>query len=108
MSQTIVAQPLSNKMPDDLKKEIMEKRKNILRTVKNYIDNELNLPKKFFYDLKRSDFQEANSIEEILNSLQISQTEYEAALPISDDNDFQVHLKRPPNSCFINNYFAAN
>lgn len=45
-----------------------------------------------------------NSIEEMLNSLQISQTE--ATLSISDGNDFQAHLKRPPNSCFINNCFA--
>ena len=27
------------------------------------------------------------------------------ALSISDDNDFQIHLRRPPNSCFVNNYF---
>ena len=25
---------------------------------------------------------------------------------ISDDNDFQIHYKRPPNSCFVNNYFC--
>ena len=25
---------------------------------------------------------------------------------ISDDNDFQIHYKRPANSCFMNNYFC--
>ena len=28
------------------------------------------------------------------------------ALSISSDNDFQTHLKRQPNECLINNYFA--
>ena len=26
---------------------------------------------------------------------------------ISDDNDFQIHYKRPPNSCFVNNGLMA-
>ena len=34
-------------------------------------------------------------------------TEYETALSISDDNDFQVYLNRLPNSCFNNKYFVA-
>lgn len=55
-------------MSYDFEKEIMEKRKNILKTMKNYINNELNSSKKKNYDPKRSDFQEANSIEEIINS----------------------------------------
>ena len=54
-------------MPYDFEKEIVKKRKNILKTMKNYINNELNSSKKN-YDSKRSDFQEANSIEEIINS----------------------------------------
>ena len=29
------------------------------------------------------------------------------SLSISDDNDFQVHLKRLHNSCFVNNYFRT-
>ena len=72
--------------------------------MKDYIDTELNRLKK--NGPTRSDFQEVNSIEEKRNSLHISETEYETPLSISDDNDFQVHLKRPPNLCFINNHFA--
>lgn len=44
-------------MPDDLKREIMKKRKNILRAMKNYIDTELNSTKKNFYDQKEMTFK---------------------------------------------------
>ena len=64
----------------------MEKRRNIIKAVKKYIDTELNSSKKNLYDPKRSDFQEGNIIGEILNSIQNSQTEYEAALSTSRDN----------------------
>ena len=33
-------------------------------------------------------------------------TKYDEGLSMSDGDDFQVHLKRPPNSYFINHYFA--
>ena len=46
------------------------------------------------------------SIDEILGLLEISKVEYEAALSIYEEKDFQLHLKRPPNSCFVNNYFS--
>ena len=42
-----------------------------------------------------------------LLSLEISKHVYEEALSISDGNDFQIHYKRPPNSCFVNNYFSV-
>ena len=32
--------------------------------------------------------------------------DYYEALSISGDDDFQIHLKREPNACFINNYFV--
>ena len=28
-------------------------------------------------------------------------------MSISGDNDFKVHIERPPNSCFVNNYFES-
>ena len=40
-----------------------------------------------------------------MQDLEISECDYYNALSISDDNDFQIYLKRPPNSCFVNNYF---
>lgn len=30
---------------------------------------------------------------------------YYPALETSEDTDFQIHLRRPPSFCFINNYF---
>ena len=36
----------------------------------------------------------------------MTRAEYEDALSLSGDNSFQTHTKRPPNSCFVNGYFA--
>ena len=44
---------------------------------------------------------------DILNSVGVSEDEYYWALSISPDSDFDLHLKRPVDSCFINNYFVA-
>ena len=41
-----------------------------------------------------------------MSFLEISSKDYEKALSISDDSDFQIHYKRAPNSCFANNYFC--
>ena len=41
-----------------------------------------------------------------MSLLAISKEDYEAALSISEDSDYQLYLKRPPNSCFVNNYFT--
>ena len=57
-------------------------------------------------DSFRSDYENVKSIDEIVASLEISRAEYEVALSISEDNDFQLYLKRSPNFCFINNYFS--
>ena len=37
----------------------------------------------------------------------VSKDEYNWALSISGDSDFELHLKRTVDSCFINNYFEA-
>ena len=38
--------------------------------------------------------------------LNILEEEYYNALSISSDSDFQIHIKREPNACFINNLFV--
>ena len=43
----------------------------------------------------------------ILKSVGITEDDYYWALSISPDSDFELHLKRPVDSCFINNYFVA-
>ncbi len=44
---------------------------------------------------------------DILNSIGVTEDQYYSALSISPDSDFDLHLKRPVDSCFINNYFVA-
>ena len=46
------------------------------------------------------------SIAQVLSELNLTENEYYTALAISTDRDFQIHLKRPTNSCFVNNYFV--
>lgn len=45
--------------------------------------------------------------EDILSSLGITEKQYYWALSTSSDSDFDIHLKRPLDSCFINKYFVA-
>ena len=40
-----------------------------------------------------------------MKELDISVQEYEYPLKISDDNSFQLYLRRPTDSCFVNNCF---
>ena len=74
--------------------------------MKNYIDNELNASKKTFLDITKEGYEELKSIDEIIASLEVLKHDYEEKLLISNENDFQIHYKRPPNSCFENNYFC--
>ena len=84
----------------------MGNRKLLLKKVKQYIDSKLNPSKKNFYNTSRDDYEKIKSIDEILEFLEISKFDYEQALSIFDDQDFQLHYRRLPNSCFVNNYFC--
>ena len=44
------------------------------------------------------------SIDYLLLELQITKIEYYWELSITSENDFQFHLKKDTNYCFINNY----
>ena len=57
-------------------------------------------------DNYKDDYEQVKSIDEILDDVDITKSEYENPLMISDQNDFQIHLRRMPDSCFLNNYFA--
>ena len=103
--QTIIADPLPAEMSDVEKENKLSQRETILNKVKQYIDTELNPNNINFLDPTKSKFKELKSISEILNELELTESEYYEALSISSDKDFQIHFKRPPNSCFINNYF---
>ena len=84
----------------------MQNRKQLLKKVKQYIDTELNPSKKNFYDSLRDDYEDVKSIDEILKYLEISKCDFEQVLSVFDGHDFQIHYRRLPNSCFVNNYFC--
>ena len=102
----LVAEPVSKDISDDEKTKILLKRRTILDKVKEYINKNLCPGKVNFLDPSREDYVQLKTIPEILQDLDISVKQYYETLSISSDNDFQIHFKRPPNSCFINNYFA--
>ena len=102
---TVIAVPLSRDLPVDQRTHIIEQRKLLLSKVKEYIDTNLDPRKRNILNPYNEHFEELSSIKEILQELDISEEDYYKALAVSDDSDFQIHSKRPPNSCFVNNYF---
>ena len=105
-NQTKFAKPLPSDMPENMKHSLLSERKDILSKVKDYINNYLNLAKVNFQNLSRDTFENLKSVSEILEELNITEEEYMSALQISDDLDFQLHLKRPTDSYFVNNFQA--
>ena len=71
-----------------------------------YIDKYLFPRKRNVIDPSKDNFEEPETIPQILNRLDLTEEEYYNALSISKDTDFGIHLRRPLNSCFVNNYFA--
>ncbi|RUA05461.1 MAG: hypothetical protein DSY43_04560, partial [Gammaproteobacteria bacterium] len=78
---------------------IIDRHKQILTLVKDKIDDVLN-PSKPNYD---SSITEAD----IFSSVGITEEQYYWALEISPSSDYELHLRRKVDSCFINNYFIA-
>ena len=75
---------------------ILSKRNNILGQVKKYFDNNLDPnSKRFSNDL---------SIQQVLCSMGITEEDYYWALSILPDDDYEIHLKRSTESCFVNIY----
>lgn len=85
-----------------MKKTVLLLRSEILNKVRAYINENLNSAKRNFTDCHAENFIPVPSVDEILCELDILKTDYEYALSISDDDDFHIYLKRPPNSCFVN------
>ena len=68
------------------------------------------------YDPLKEDFVEPEStsetltnvgvsVSEILTNVGVSVDTYYLALEISKNTDLKIGLRRPPNYCFVNNYF---
>ena len=103
--ETIIVEPLPSNISTESKNVLLKNRKTIARKVKEYIDTILNSSTRKFIDQSKDDREENQSVEAVLEELRISKTYYLRALPISVNDDFQIHLKRSTNSCFVNNYF---
>ena len=101
----IISKPLGPEFTAEERKYILNSRANILKKVKIFIDEKLYPSKVNIIDPKKEHFIEPPTIEQILEELEISANDYYNALSISKDNDYELHLIRPPNSCFVNSYF---
>ena len=97
--KTIVAEPLSENIDPDIKTEMLTKRKEILSLVKQKIDESLNPSK--------ADYNPLLTPDDIFKELGITKQQYEKALSLSPDSYYDLHLKRPIDSCFTNDYFIA-
>ena len=102
--KTIIAKPLDSKLNNDEKQEVLAWRNTLLRQVTSYIDDNLNPATVNVIDPTKDNYTQSLSITEILNELEISKDDYNRALSISKDEDLELHLKRPPDTCFVNNY----
>ena len=91
-NEILVAEPLPEIMPEEIKALVLSKTKEILLQIKDYISDFLNLSKTNFFDYSQDDFTVIKLISEVLKELNTSVEEYENALKVSDDNGFQLHL----------------
>ena len=97
--KTIVSEPIAENIHPEIKSNILNRHKEILSKVKQKINGVLNSSKENY---------DATIIEnDIFDSAAVTEDEYYWALLISADSDFDLHLKRPIDSCFINNYFVT-
>ena len=92
-NQTIAAKPFQSDMSGNMKHPVFNKRKDVLSKVKDYINNHLNPAKASYYDSSRDTFMNLKSVSEVLEIINVTEEEYKSALPISDDQEFQLHLK---------------
>ena len=82
--RTIVAEPLPQDMDEEMKTNILTRRKDILSLMKQKIDEVLNP--------SIADYNSLLTPEEIFQEIAITNEEYEWALTISPDSDCELHL----------------
>ena len=88
-----------------MRNNILNERNRIFGNAKEYIDNNLNPKKKNILILLKDNYEKVPNIPDILKQLSLTEDQYYDALSISNDFDFQIHLKRQSNVCFINTFF---
>ena len=74
--------------------------------MKEYINDKLYPAKVNVLDPSKENYQRHSTIKEILLELSISSDEHNSACFTSEDNNYKVNFIRPPNSCFVSNYFS--
>ena len=72
--KTIISEPLSESIPSERRKQILSEKNEIITKVKSYINEHLNPSKKNFFDPVSENYVAPPSIDEILNSLEISKS----------------------------------
>ena len=77
----------------------------MLSKVKQYIDYNLHPKTRNDLNLMKESLEQVPSINEILSKLCLTKDEYYKCFFIPSDSDFQIHLERNPNACFVINYF---
>ena len=75
----------------------MKERECILTRVKTFINEFINPSDK-------DNYKQGMTVDSVLSLLHIDKSEYYNCFPIASGTDYEIHLKRPPNSCFVNNY----
>lgn len=96
-NRKFLAEPVSDDM-EDMKTNILGKRET-LALAKDNIDYVLN-PSEPNYDSTVTET-------DVFNSTGITEDQYYLVLSISPDSDYELHLQRPIDNCFIINYFIA-
>ena len=91
--------PLSEELDESMKSKMLQNRNEILSLVKQKIDEVLNP--------SLSTYNSSLTEDDIFTSIGSSKDQYLSALSISSDSNYELHLKRSLDSCFINNYFIA-
>ena len=96
-NRTIVAKPLASHVNNKERCDKLDLRKTLLTKVKTVINETLNPSKKKLITLTAQ-------LRTFYIHFDITENDYYEALSAAAGTDYELHLKRPPNSCFINNY----
>ena len=86
---------------------LLENRKAMLRKMTDFIDTNLNPSTRNDTDPLKGDYGMSQLLKAPLEQLGIFKTDYVRAFSISHIDDFPIYLKRPTNSCFVNDSFYS-
>ena len=101
--KTIIAAPLPDDMLEAEKLTKLQQRNQILNKVNDYIDTNVDPRKVNILEPEKPNFVKSKEIIDILQELNIVETDYCNALSVSTDSYFQDDFKRQTNSYFVNN-----